>query len=93
MIVRLLSTAIDIYFYLIIAHVIFSWIPVRQPWLVELRDLVHRLTEPYLGIFRRFVPIIDLGGAGLDLSPLVGILVLQILGRFVIGLLAGLPLP
>lgn len=41
--------------------------------------------EPYLAVFRRFIP--PLGP--LDLSPMVGILVLQIGGAIVVGLLRG----
>lgn len=41
--------------------------------------------EPYLSIFRRFIP--PLGP--IDLSPIVGILLLQIVGGLVIGLVAG----
>ncbi len=93
MIAKLADTAFTVYFYLIIAHVIFSWIPVHQPALVNLRDLVYRLTEPYLAIFRRFVPIIDLGGAGLDLSPLVAIVILRFVHSLVLPVLIQLPLP
>jgi uncharacterized protein YggT (Ycf19 family) len=37
------------------------------------------LCEPYLGLFRRFVPPIMIGAGGLDLSPVLAILVLEIL--------------
>ncbi len=92
-VIQLVNIAFTLYFYLIIAHVIFSWIPVRQLWLMDIRDFVHRLTEPYLTAFRRFLPIVDLGGAGLDLSPLVGLLVLGFIQRLVVGLLQTLLLP
>lgn len=93
MIVTLAEAAFQVYFLLIIAHVIFSWIPVRQVWLADIRDLVDRLTEPYLNVFRRFVPMVSLGGGGLDLSPLVGILILQWVGRLVVEVLRQLQLP
>jgi uncharacterized protein YggT (Ycf19 family) len=40
---------------------------------------------PYLAIFRRFIP--PLGP--IDLSPIVGIFLLQIVGRIVVGLIRG----
>ena len=41
--------------------------------------------EPYLSIFRRFIPPIG----PLDLSPLIGILLLQFAGRLVRAVIAG----
>jgi YggT family protein len=41
--------------------------------------------EPYLSIFRRFIPPIG----ALDLSPLIGILLLQFAGRLVRAVIAG----
>ena len=45
--------------------------------LTFLRDV----SEPYLSIFRRFIP--PLGP--IDISPIIAILVLQIVGRLIIG--------
>jgi uncharacterized protein YggT (Ycf19 family) len=41
--------------------------------------------EPYLAIFRRFIPPIG----PLDLSPLLGILLLQFVGRLLRSIIAG----
>ncbi|MGH2900034.1 MAG: YggT family protein, partial [Solirubrobacteraceae bacterium] len=46
-----------------------------------LRDV----TEPYLGLFRRFIPPIG----PIDVSPIVGILVLQIVGGIIVNLIRG----
>lgn len=92
-VITLVDAAFTVYFWLIIAHVIFSWIPVRQMWLLDLRDFVYSLTEPYLGLFRRFIPIISFGGGGLDISPLVGLIVLQFVQRIAVGYLVTLGLP
>ena len=93
LVVTVVSAAFTLYFWLIIAHVIFSWIPVRQLWLMDLREFVDRLVEPYLSVFRRFIPVVALGGGGLDISPIVAIIVLQFAQRLVVGYLFTLPLP
>lgn len=91
-----LGFALDVYWWIIIAEVIFSWIP-RGPrearWLTEARRIVKAFADPYLGLFRRFIPVLGTGSVGIDLSPLVGLIVLsfirQALPRLVFGL-AGL---
>jgi uncharacterized protein YggT (Ycf19 family) len=45
--------------------------------------ILYDVTEPYLQIFRRFLPLIRLGNAALDLSPVVGLAVLFIVQRLV----------
>jgi YggT family protein len=48
-------------------------------------DVVARLAEPVLRPFRRVVPLIG----GIDLSPLVLLLALQMLGMVLMGLQMG----
>jgi uncharacterized protein YggT (Ycf19 family) len=48
---------------------------------------VSDVTDPYLNLFRRFLPMVRLGGAGLDLSPIVATIVLIIVSSFVAGLI------
>jgi uncharacterized protein YggT (Ycf19 family) len=36
------------------------------------------LTEPYLGVFRRVIPVARIGGSAVDFSAVVGLLVLFI---------------
>lgn len=69
--------AIQVYLYLIIARVLLSWLPTpRNEVLRSVFDLVIKVTEPYLGLFRRVLPSIGLGSVGLDFSPFIGIVVL-----------------
>ena len=62
------------YFYsiLIFAYILMSWFPIRGP-LHDLYEVLGSLVEPYLGLFRRFVPPMG----NLDLSPIVALLALQ----------------
>ena len=47
------------------------------------------MTDPYLNLFRRFIPPARLGPAALDLSPIVATFVLLILGGIVVDLIRG----
>lgn len=62
---------LDLYWFVLLAHVIFSWIP-RPP--EPLRPFVvgvGRLVEPVAGPVRRVLPALRIGGVALDLSILV----------------------
>jgi YggT family protein len=67
-----------VYGLLILCHIIMSWfqLPYR-PWLYRIRQFLADVCEPYLRIFRRFLPPIG----PLDLSPMVAIIVLIVLDR------------
>lgn len=86
-----LGTLFTIYWILILARILMSWIP-RMPYNPVLSSVVRFIedvTEPYLGLFRRFIPMARVGGAGIDLSPIVALLVLQLVRGIVVGLVAG----
>ncbi len=70
---RLIAALIDLYTLVVIAAVIMSWVSVdrRHPLVM----MVYRLTEPVLAPIRRALPMMG----GLDLSPMVLILALQLL--------------
>jgi len=86
-----LSTLIFVYTLLVIAWVVVSLVfafGVRVPyarWSSAVLDFLRDVVEPYLRIFRRFVPQIG----PLDLSPMVAILALQIVGSIVVALIRG----
>lgn len=90
----LLDTAISLYVWaLIIAAVLslllaFNILDRRNRLVWNVSDFFYRVTEPALRPIRRFLP--DLGGV--DLSPLVLILLLQalriLLGEVFVGLLS-----
>ena len=83
----LLTTVINIYIWILIAGAILSWlvafnvVNTRNHFVYLLGDFLHRVTEPVLRPIRRVLP--NLGG--IDLSPLVLILLLlflqQVLAR------------
>jgi YggT family protein len=80
-----------VYIILILIRVLMSWIP-RMPYNPVLRsvlDFIVETTDPYLNLFRRIIPPIGGGGFGLDLSPMIGIIVLYILRGLIVALIAG----
>lgn len=75
-----------VYSWLIVARAILSWFPASPSSPIHsIRAALVALTEPYLGLFRRVLPIARVGTVGLDLSALVGLVVLfvviQLLAR------------
>jgi YggT family protein len=85
------NTLIIVYIVLIFVRILMSWVP-RVPyyrWLDAILNFVREVTDPYLNVFRRFMPTLRLGGAGLDLSPMVATFVLIIVGRIVVNLIHG----
>lgn len=84
--VYLVYLLVLVYTWLIVARAVLSWFPARpgSPVLTIKRAL-HVVTEPYLRLFRRFLPVARMGSVGFDLSALVGLIVLflviQVLAR------------
>jgi YggT family protein len=82
---------IRVYTLLIIAYILSSLffgfggrVPYSR-WSSALLGFLRDVCEPYLSIFRRFIPPIG----PIDLSPIVAIVVLNILGGIIVGLVAG----
>jgi YggT family protein len=85
------STLLIVYIVLIFIRILLSWVP-RVPyyrWLDAVLTFIREVTDPYLNLFRRFIPALSVGGAGLDLSPMVATFVLVIVGRIVVRLIQG----
>ena len=85
------ETLLIVYYVLIFIRILLSWIP-RMPyyrWLEVVLTFIHEVTDPYLNIFRRFMPPLRFGGAGIDLSAAVAMFVLIIVGQIVVGLIHG----
>lgn len=85
------SALFIVYIILIFLNILISWVP-RMPYNRPLRaslDFIKETTDPYLNVFRRFLPPIGGGGFALDLSPMLGVIVLFILRAVVVGLIEG----
>jgi YggT family protein len=76
-----IGTLIYIETLLIVARVALSWFPGIDPWNPLVR-LLRALVDPVLLPFRRLLPTFG----GIDFSPVLAIIVLSWLGRFITGL-------
>ena len=78
------NTLFLVYLILIFAYIITSWIPLPYTvWLNRVQRFLYDVVDPYLRLFRRFIPQLSLGGLGLDLSPVFAILVLYVANRLI----------
>jgi YggT family protein len=67
---------IAVYILLLFAYILTSWIRLPySPWLNRVQRFLYDVCDPYLRLFRRVIP--PLGP--LDLSPMVGVIVLIVL--------------
>ena len=85
------ETLMYVYLVLIFIRIIVSWfrsIP-YHPALSAFLRFVEDVTNPYLNLFRRFIPLARLGPAALDLSPIVATFVLLIVGGIVVDVIRG----
>jgi YggT family protein len=77
--------ALQLYIWIIIAAAVLSWlvafnvVNTRNAFVSTLGEAVHRLTEPVLRPIRNVLP--SLGG--IDISPIIVILIIVFLQRFI----------
>lgn len=86
------SAVFVVYIILIFASIVISYIPRMPTYNRAVRailDFVTETTRPYLNLFRRFLPPLGGGGFALDLSPMIGIIVLVVTQAVVVGLIRG----
>lgn len=81
------NTLFYFYYLLIIIRIFLSWIP-NIDWYQQPYKAVSALTDSFLNIFRGIIPPIGM----LDISPIVAIILLQILQGVVVGFLSGMGL-
>ncbi len=78
MVTELLCYALQVYWFILIVRIILSW--TTMFWsppssLTPVIRVVYDLTEPVMGLFRRYIPPIG----GLDLSPIFIFVILSLI--------------
>lgn len=84
-----------VYIIMILAWIAISWVvmfrgslPYNRP-LRAVTGFIEESVEPYLNLFRRMVPTVGIGGMGLDLGPMIGLILLFLARAIVVGLIQG----
>ena len=70
MIFSLVYTVFQVYRFMIIGYILMSWIPSLQE--SKVGEILGKAVEPYLGLFRKFIPPIGM----IDISPIVALFAL-----------------
>ena len=73
---------INLYLILIIVRILLSWFQTLD-WAYRIISFLAPITDPYLNLFRSFIP--PLGG--IDFSPILAIFVLKLIPPLLSGLL------
>lgn len=74
-----LARFLQIYLLLIFVRILLTWFPTVE-WMNQIASFLSPITDPYLNVFRSFIPPIG----GLDLSPILAIIVLQIVADLIV---------
>lgn len=67
---------VNLYVIILVVYCLMSWIPRSSGGFIEdLRGILATISEPFLGLFKRFIPPVGM----VDFSPIVAILALEAL--------------
>ncbi len=90
---QLLIFILDVYFYIIIASVIISWLiafevlNVKNPQAQNLIKFLNKLTEPVYKPLRKFIPPIG----GIDITPIIVIFAIFLLQNLIARMMYNIP--
>lgn len=89
LLVRVLSLLCTLYIWVLVARMIFSWIPVLSPGfrprgvVAVVFEGVYTITDPPINAVRRVVKPIRLGSIGLDVAFMVVFLAVLVIQRLI----------
>jgi len=87
---QILNTVIWFFIFLIFVRAAFMWFPTTRRRYRNAGRMIDLLTDPFLRPFQRILPARKT--AGLDLSPIFSVLILQVIRQALVPLLPLLPL-
>lgn len=74
-----LCVLVQVYVVVLFARIILSWFPIQPGGgMASAYSFLYTITEPVLAPLRRILPPLRAGGMGFDLSPIIVLLVLQL---------------
>ena len=81
----LLYQVVNLYSFCILVYCIFTWFPISQGGtLGTIFGFLKKICDPYLNLFRKILPPI---GGTVDVTPILALLVLQLVVGFIARLL------
>lgn len=79
MVIYLICKLVDIYAFILFIYVLLSWIPSGNSTFVKIYEALGKICDPFLALFRKFIPPMG----GLDFSPVVAIIALELVARVI----------
>lgn len=83
-IARVIIGLTNAYSWIIVIYCLLTWIPMGTGIIGDIKRILEKVVDPVLKPFRKIIPPI---GGMVDISPIVALLVLQLVVRLIIGLL------
>ena len=80
---RLIVALFDAYTWIIIIYCLMTWIPSQSGVIGDIKRILGIVTDPFLNLFRKLIPPI---GGMVDVTPIVALLVLQLVKSLIIRL-------
>jgi len=82
-VIKVVNNIFYFFYILIILRIFLTWIPTID-WNQQPIKSIREVTDMYLNVFRRFIPPVG----GLDFSPIIALIALQIIQNIVVMTLA-----
>ena len=81
MLTYLIVRLVDAYSLIIFVYVMMSWLPVNRGILADIYQVLGKVCDPYLNLFRKIIPPI---GGMVDVTPIIALIVLQLIARLIV---------
>lgn len=77
---EIICIALQLYLIALFGRIILSWFPISPgSAMAPVFSALYSITEPVLGPIRRAIPPVRMGAMGLDLSPIIVIVLFQVI--------------
>lgn len=83
-VIQILNILFQVYTLMLFARILSSWLPQLNEY--KAMRFICFLTDPYLNLFRRFIPPLGM----IDFSPIVAFLCLNLIQNVVLNLVVGI---
>lgn len=75
----MICTLLGIYSFLLFVRLLLSWFPHPPDWARPIYVFLFAITDPVLRLVRPLLPPLRMGGAALDLSPILVFIAIRII--------------